>query len=266
MVDYIVMYSGGITSFEAARRTIEKYGSDSVRLWFADTMIEDEDLYRFNQDIEKLLGVEIEVISDGKSVWDIFFDLRMMGNSRIDPCSRVLKREALRKKLKAEYPNPEDAIVVLGMDDIEDCNRWKRAGESQAPYSVYFPLMDGKRITKRGIMSWLKENGIQPPRLYDLGFKHNNCGGFCVKAGLGQFAHLHKTMPERYAEHENKEERFREMVGKNVSILRDRRNNESKPMTMRELRKRIEAGEVFPYDSDWSCMCFIETRLEDWFV
>ena len=90
-----------------------------------------------------------------------------------------------------------------------------------------------------------------------MGFKAINGGGLWVKAGLGQFANLYKTMPERYAYHENKEEEFREFIEKDVSILRDRRNNTTKPLTMRELRERVDAGESFAYDSDWSCMCFV---------
>ena len=35
---------------------------------------------------------------------------------------------------------------------------------------------------------------------------HNNCGGFCVKAGLGQFKKLYELLPEVYAENERQEE------------------------------------------------------------
>ena len=30
----------------------EKYGLDDVEIWFADTRMEDDDLYRFNRDVE----------------------------------------------------------------------------------------------------------------------------------------------------------------------------------------------------------------------
>ena len=53
-------------------------------------------------------------------------------------------------------------------------------------------------------------------------------------------------------------------IDKDVSIMRDRRNNTTKPMTMKELRQRIDAGERFQYDSDWSCMCFNEPE-DYWF-
>ena len=265
MTDYIVMFSGGLTSYEAARRTIEAHGHDNVRIWFADTNTEDEDLYRFNADVERILEHQIEVIdNEGMSVWDWFFKAKMMGNSRLDPCSMNLKRKPLRKKLEAEYPNPDDAVVVLGMDGIEDCNRTERAAKHQLPYKTWFPLLEEPIVMKSHISKELKKLGVERPRLYDYGFSHNNCGGFCVKAGIGQFAHLLKVFPERYSYHEQKELEFRKFIGKDVSIMRDRRNGESKPMTMQHLRKRIEQGEVFHYDTGWECLCFIETKDIEW--
>ncbi len=265
MTHYIVMFSGGLTSYEAARRAIEAHGHENVRIWFADTNTEDEDLYRFNQDVERILEHPIEVLdNDNMDIWDIFTWRKMMGNSRLDPCSHHLKREPLRKKLKEEYPNPDDAVVVLGMDGIEDCNRTKRAAKHQLPYKTWFPLLEEPIVMKSHIARELKKQGIARPRLYDYGFSHNNCGGFCVKAGLGQFAHLLKVFPERYAYHEAKEKEFRDFIGKDVSIMRDRRNDELKPMTMEAFRQRVEAGEHFDYDTGWECLCFVESQDLAW--
>ena len=61
--DCIVMYGGGLTSYEAARRAIDRYGHDTVEIWFADTRMEDEDLYRFNLDVERLLNHKIKIFS-----------------------------------------------------------------------------------------------------------------------------------------------------------------------------------------------------------
>ena len=46
----------------------------------------------------------------------MFRDKRMLGNSRIDPCSRILKRELAAKWLKANAPG---ATVVVGIDWLE---------------------------------------------------------------------------------------------------------------------------------------------------
>ena len=95
-VNAIVSFSGGVCSFWAAERTIRKFGAENVVLLFADTRMEDEDLYRFNADCERYLGVPITTIAEGRDPWDVFEAEGVIGNSRIDPCSRILKREFLR--------------------------------------------------------------------------------------------------------------------------------------------------------------------------
>ena len=44
---HIVFYSGGLCSWATAKRVVEKHGKENVLLLFTDTLIEDEDLYRF---------------------------------------------------------------------------------------------------------------------------------------------------------------------------------------------------------------------------
>src|SRR4051812_29467666 len=95
--DAIVQFSGGIGSWAAAHRAVERFGAEHVRLLFADTLMEDEDLYRFLDDAQRELGCELVRIADGRTPWQVFHDVRMLGNARVDPCSLVLKRELLRK-------------------------------------------------------------------------------------------------------------------------------------------------------------------------
>jgi len=47
---HVVQFSGGLCSFWAAHRVIAQHGRENVTLLFADTNMEDEDLYRFNQE------------------------------------------------------------------------------------------------------------------------------------------------------------------------------------------------------------------------
>ena len=69
----IVMYGGGVTSYEAARRTLERFGPDRTEVWFADTNIEDQDLYRFNRQVQDLLGIRFERFSNNNdTIWDVF--------------------------------------------------------------------------------------------------------------------------------------------------------------------------------------------------
>jgi hypothetical protein len=118
--------------------------------------------------------------------------------------------------------------------------------------------METPYLSKADILKTLVASGIEPPRLYKLGFPHNNCGGFCVKAGQAQFAKLLEHFPDRYRDHERKEWETREIIGSDVTILRDRRGGKTKPMTLTAFRERVEAGETFDR-SDWGgCACAID--------
>ena len=76
--EHLILLSGGLGSFETARRVIEKHGKKKVHLWFFDTKIEDDDLYRFLKDIEMVLEVTIDRYCDGRTPWDVFEKERFM--------------------------------------------------------------------------------------------------------------------------------------------------------------------------------------------
>jgi hypothetical protein len=104
----------------------------------------------------------------------------------------------------------------------------------------------------------LEARGIRPPRLYGLGFTHNNCGGGCVKAGRSHFVQLLSVFPARFAEWEAKEEEVRQHIGADVSILRDRSGGETSVMTLAALRHEVEAGIAQPLWDIGGCGCFEE--------
>jgi hypothetical protein len=257
---HVVHYSGGICSFWAAKRVIERHGRENVILLFADTRMEDEDLYRFLQETSGHLGVPISVLTDGQTPWDLFKKKGMLGNSRFPLCSVTLKRDQL-DAWRVENCDPAKHRFYLGMDWTET-HRMDGVGSKPgmrqifAPFTVEAPMMDEPIWDKCRMMKELEALGIKLPRLYSMGFPHNNCGGFCVKAGHAQFAHLLKMMPERYAYHEAQETAWRHEVGKDYSILTDRRGDgEKKTLTLKTLRLRIEAGESFDRHDWGGCGC-----------
>jgi hypothetical protein len=90
-----------------------------------------------------------------------------------------------------------------------------------------------------------------------MGFAHNNCGGFCCKAGQGSFARLWDEMPERYLWHEAKERDIRDFLNRDVSILVDRRGGGTRrPLTMEAFRRRMLEGESSNVEELGGCGCF----------
>ncbi len=275
---HIVSYSGGIGSYMAAVRVVEQYGLENVLLVFTDTKIEDEDLYRFINETVEDLGCEYKYLAEGRDVWEVFFDQKYMGNSRFGNCTKTLKQDLFREWLEENY-GPDECIVYLGFDWTE-AHRLTKAEPHWKPYTVKAPMCDEPYITKIDMIKYLESRGIESPRLYKLGFQHNNCGAFCVKAGHGHFKNLLEKMPERYAYHEQKEQEFRETFNKDVSILKREKvegtklkwdkgkeeyievpNRVTYPLTLKELREELESQDrqiELDLNDHGGCGCFVE--------
>jgi hypothetical protein len=251
------MYSGGIGSFMAASRVLEKEDSNDIILLFTDTLTEDEDLYRFIEETKEHLGVSFVRLCDGRDVWEVFKDVKYLGNSRIAPCSRVLKQEPARRWIQENY-EPEDVTLYIGIDWTES-HRLIKVEKNWLPYKIVAPLCEEPYITKDEMISQLEKLAIKKPRLYNLGFSHNNCGGFCVRAGQAHFANLLEQMPERYKYHEQKELEIATYLKRDVTILRRQRNNKIEPLPLGKFRREVEAKET-SYDlfDFGGCGCFIE--------
>ncbi|GGX56072.1 hypothetical protein [Streptomyces chartreusis] len=240
---HVVQFSGGIGSFAAAVRVAERYGTDRLTLLIADTGIEDEDLWRFADDTSKLLDVPLTRVREGRTPWEVFHDKRFLGNDRLAPCSQALKQIPCRAWM-AEHTDPADTLVYIGIEDTpRDRARIPAIARNWMPWQTRFPLCTRReaRLTKDQLLAEARALGIEPPRLYDLGFGHNNCGGRCVRAGQRQWLHLLNVMPERYAEAEAEEEKLRRQLG-DVSILRDRRGGTTRPLPLSELRTRSRSS------------------------
>jgi 3'-phosphoadenosine 5'-phosphosulfate sulfotransferase (PAPS reductase)/FAD synthetase len=251
---HIVMFSGGTGSWGAARRVADQHGTDDLILLFADTRMEDPDLYRFVDEAAADVGGELVNIADGRDPWEVFFDVRFLGNTRIDPCSKLLKRELMRDWLKERF-DPSEVTCYIGIDWTEQ-HRYDGAKARWAPWPIQAPLCEAPYLEKADLHAELERRGIKVPDLYGHGFAHNNCGGFCIKSGQAQFERLLRVFPDRYAYHERREQELREFLGKDVAILRDRRGGTTKPLTLAAFRERLGV-EPGAFDaSEWGgCGC-----------
>jgi len=113
-------------------------------------------------------------------------------------------------------------------------------------------------MTKDEMLEHLSETGIEVPRLYRLGFSHNNCGGFCCRAGQGHFAKLLKELPEQFADAEAREDELRQFLGKDVAMMKKQRKGIISPYTLRQLREDIEAKHEIDSHDIGGCGCFVD--------
>lgn len=300
----VVQFSGGGGSWAAAKRVGAEHGTADLTLLFADTLIEDQDCYRFvlegaanvlghpvpadlaaralalpeptdaqlasrkgalaalrREAMERLPG--LVWLAEGRTPHEVFRDRRFLGNHRVDPCSFHLKRDLIATWLEAHCP-PETTTCYVGIDWSERhrydalVRRWA-AGSIGWRYEA--PLCHAPYLAPRDVRDWMRAEGLAPPRLYALGFAHNNCGGGCVKAGQGHWALLLRTLPDRYAWWEAHEQALRAELGKPgapkpVAMLTDRRGDgKKKPLTLTVLRERIQAGRPVDLFDVGGCGC-----------
>lgn len=277
------MFSGGAGSAFVANHMVQTYGKENCILFFTNTLWEDDDNYRFMEEISNHIGLEITERIDGRTPEEVFYDERFLGNARLAKCSEELKVRQTILFLEDELRNQKNLEPILyfgiGPHESHRAVNLKEFYEHFPldPIETRFPLIDLFRedLDAKGIIR--DEWGIELPRMYNIveqlaekennenaklalkygikGFSHANCAGRCVRGGFQHYALLYAIWPERYREQEEMEERFRASFKKNVSILK--KNGGS--YTMKEFREVMEAEGfekfLFKADADIPCVC-----------
>lgn len=264
-VKHVVMFSGGIGSWAAAKIASHRSAKENLYLVFSDVkgfsdnphIGEDEDTYRFVQEAAENVGGKLVILKDGRDIWQVFKDRNFLGNSRLAHCSFELKQKPARKWLE-ENCKPEETVVYVGIDWTE-IHRLPAIVKNYKPWEVSAPLTEKPYIDKDEWLELARKEGLKTPRLYDLGFSHNNCGGGCVRAGQGQFKKLYEIMPERFKVWEEKEQEVRQYLGKDVTILTEVVKGEKKSLPLSELRRRMDdQPKMVDSDDIGGCGCFFE--------
>jgi hypothetical protein len=161
------------------------------------------------------------------------------------------------KKWIWENCDPESTIIYVGIDWTET-HRMEGVARGYHPYRVAAPLTVEPFLTKKQMIEMTESWGITAPKLYKLGFKHNNCGGGCVRAGQAQWKHLLDVMPERYAEWEKQEIKMQDYLGKeDITILARVVNGKKVPLSLTDLRTMAQnqPALIDMNDQGVSCNC-----------
>ena len=175
VTQHVVAWSSGITSWAVAKIVVARHGTDHTTLLFADTLAEDPDNYRFNEDATRQLGVELTVVCDGRDPQQVNRDTRWLSNSRTAKCSELLKIKPCREWLET-HCDPDHTILYLGLDWTEP-ERVTLNQKFWAPWRVEFPLTEPPLYSKEHWIEECRRGGVVEPEMYRLGFAHANCGG-----------------------------------------------------------------------------------------
>ena len=194
----VVWFSSGAASAVAGMKTIEQYGDTcNVRLVNNPIKEEDSDNLRFLKDVEKWLGVEIETATNSKypscSAVDVWDKRSFMSSPYGAPCTLELKKMA---RQQFEMDNDIDWHVLGFTSEEEDrfCNFQEKERFNTLPVLIEAGL------SKADCYKILLDAGIEPPRIYEMGYPNANCIG-CVKATSPTYwNHVRKQHPAIFYE------------------------------------------------------------------
>lgn len=208
---------------------------------------------------------ELTWLVEGRDVWEVFRDERFLGNSRVDPCSKRTKRMVL-DRFRLTETDPLTSVFCIGIGPHER-HRYDRLAARMAADGWRFeaPLLEGME-GEFGPFGYLADAGIERPRLYRMGYMHNNCGGFCIKAGHAHYLNRLREQPERFAYDAMMERKLREYLGTEAAtVLNDRRgDNVKKPLSLDAFAARINPSTAIDYEpGDSGCGCMIDAAAED---
>lgn len=237
---HIVSFSTGLSSALTVERALTRYGKEATEVVFMDTKMEDDDNYRFMNDCKARWGIPITILCEGRTPYEVSRSENVIPNSLIAPCSFRLKIEIFRKYI-ATLEKP--VTIHIGYD-AQEMHRIPKTEQNYKSlgYEVDFPLL-WLPTEKRKYTDVVRDDwGIEPPRMYALGYTHANCSGLCVKQGQGDWIRTLINFPERYAQVETWEQEMRTHSERHAvrAILKHQVNKESLPFTLKELREKYE--------------------------
>lgn len=172
----ILLYSGGKGSFLTAYLLKQKEPETPIIYYFNDTFYEHSSLYVFLDETlawlhnkkplrsyvnipperaTRVFSKEMQSYYEGfvydshkQSLFELINHTRFMPNSRIDSCSKALKRRKSQSWIKKNFKNPDDVSIYVGIGIWEE-HRVKRAAKNWEPYQLSSPLVNYQVLKRK---------------------------------------------------------------------------------------------------------------------
>lgn len=240
----VVWFSCGAASAVAAKKTVEKYGSDNNVIVVNNPVSEEhEDNQRFLKDVEKWIGVPIihAINSEANttSAVDVWEKRKYMSGIKGAPCTMILKKQA---RYEFERKNHID-YHVLGFT-LEEKSRHERFVKFERENVI--PVLIEEGITKIQCFDIITNAGIDLPNIYKLGYPNANCIG-CVKSTSPTYWNLvRQKHPEIFKHRAEQSRRLK------VKLVRYK----GKRIYLDELPETAKGGKLNSYD----CGIFCDTK------
>lgn len=190
----VCWFSCGATSAVATRLALSdpQFAGLEPHVVYCDTGSEHPDNQRFLRDVERWIGMPVEVVrsEEYRDIWDVFQRTRWLVGVQGARCTTELK-----KIPRMQYQRVDD-VVVFGYDSSES-HRVASFRRANPEIDLRCPLID-RGLSKADCLAMLTRAGIELPAMYRLGFSNANCIG-CVKGQSGYWNKVRRVFPAVFA-------------------------------------------------------------------
>lgn len=182
----IVWFSCGAASAVALKLAV--ISLRDVTAVYCDTGGEHEDNLRFLLDVQQWCGITVVINKSVRFVdhLDCCEQMNYWGNLQGAPCTVNLK-----KKVRENYQRPGD-VHIFGYTN-EEKQRAAAFVIRNRGLKTKWILIENK-LDKASCLSIIQRAGLDLPKMYLLGYDHNNCIG-CVKGGMGYWNKIRRDFP-----------------------------------------------------------------------
>lgn len=189
----VCWFSCGAASAAATKLAIEAIGDrlPVVVAYCASTLSsEHPDNRRFLEECSAWFERPVEMLYSERyeDTWDVWQKTRWLVGVGGARCTQELK-----KAVRQRFEDPFNDIQVFGFDASET-KRAERFRENNPEARLWAPLID-VGAEKGRCVDMLRRAGIEPPALYGMGYRNNNCIG-CVKGQAGYWNKIRIDFPE----------------------------------------------------------------------
>lgn len=229
----IVWFSCGVPSACAAKLTVQKH-PDAMVIYCDVSKDEDADNIRFRSDVERWIGKPVQLIKSEKfdTVDEVFAKERYMSGPKGARCTTEMK-----KIPRLAFQQPDDIhIFGFAWDEMERRYDFERRNPE---LNLEWPLFTAG-LEVDDCLKMVQKAGIAVPRMYLLGFEHNNCWG-CVKSSSPKYWNLvRRYRPDVF---ERRATRSREL-GCRLVMLKGQRIflDELPPEEMEYIQEKLSCG------------------------
>ena len=196
MSNRIGWLSGGVSSFVA------NYLAKPDRLIYINVRNQHPDTLRFVADCSEILKKPVEIIGSfeyEQSVDKVIEKRRYINGVAGASCTTQLKKK-VRQDWERKNATP-DMVYIWGFD-VSEARRAERTRQN-SEFACEFPLIE-HRLSKENCHALAAELGLRLPKMYELGYRNNNCIG-CVKGGKGYWNKIRKDFPDVFAKRARQE-------------------------------------------------------------